>query len=228
MASASRPRTPAGRARAACRALASAYPGRCALVHDGPLQLLVATVLSAQTTDERVNQVTPGLFARFPSARDLARADVIELEALIRPTGFFRVKARTLVALGLALEQRHQGAVPRHMAELTRLPGVGRKTANVVLGVGFGIPGLAVDTHVIRLTNLLGVVATRDPVAIEQQVCAMLPRSQWTRVGLRLIEHGRRVCIANRPRCSACLLVAWCPGSPLARGRRATSGRLPA
>ncbi len=226
-----RPRTPAGRARVAARVLAATYPGTCALVHADAFQLLVATVLSAQTTDERVNQVTPALFARYGGAAALAGADPQALEAIIRPTGFFRTKARALIRLAGQLVDEHGGTVPGAMAQLTRLPGVGRKTANVVLGVGFGVPGLAVDTHVTRLANLLGLVATRDPVKIEQQVTAMLPPSQWTGFGLRLIEHGRQVCVANRPRCPVCPLQSWCPSSstragPTA-GRRARRGAPP-
>jgi len=219
-----RPRTPAGRARAASAALEAVYAGRCALVHDGPLQLLVATVLSAQTTDQRVNQVTPRLFDRYRTAQAYADASPADLEPLIRSAGFFRAKSRTLVQLGQALACRHRGEVPQDIDQLTRLPGVGRKTANVVLGVGFGIPGLAVDTHVTRLANLLGLVRTRDPVAIEAQVTAMLPARAWTGFGLRLIEHGRRVCIANRPRCPLCPMAGWCPSSTTVRGRRAVAG----
>ncbi len=216
-----RPRTAAGRARAAARALRAVHPGRCALRHDGPFQLLVATVLSAQTTDVRVNQVTPHLFARYPTARALAEADSSELEDLIHPTGFFRAKARSLTALGRQLVERHGGQVPADMTALVRLRGVGRKTANVVLGVGFGIPGLAVDTHVTRLATLLGLVTTRDPVLIESAVCRMLPRAEWTGFGLRLIEHGRTVCVANRPRCPLCPMATWCPSSTTRRRRPA-------
>ena len=189
------------------------YPAVCALTHSSPLELLVATILSAQTTDERVNQVTPQLFARMRTAADYARADLAELEELIRPTGFFHAKARSLVGMGAVLVEEFGGEVPPTLEELVRLPGVGRKTANVVLGVGFGIPGFAVDTHVTRLTNLLGLVRTRDPVLIEAEVCQMVPPDEWTGFSLRLIQHGRQVCIARRPRCALCALSGWCPSA---------------
>ena len=185
----------------------------CALSHSSPLELLVATILSAQTTDERVNLVTPELFRRMPSAADYAGADLGELEALIHPTGFFRSKARNLVGMGQVLVGRFDGEVPRTMEQLVQLPGVGRKTANVVLGVGFGIPGFPVDTHVTRLANLLGLVRSRDPVKIEAKVCQMVPKEEWTGFSLRLIQHGRQVCVARRPRCALCPLSGWCPSA---------------
>ncbi|HVD04097.1 MAG TPA: endonuclease III [Candidatus Dormibacteraeota bacterium] len=207
------PRTPRQRALAAAKGLREAYPADCALVHANPLELLVATILSAQTTDARVNQVTPELFERMRCAADYASAAPAQLEALIHPTGFFRAKSRSLIGMGKVLVEEFDGEVPTTMAELIKVPGVGRKTANVILGVAFGIPGFPVDTHVGRLTNLLGIVKTRDPVKIEREVCRMLPSSDWTAFSLRLIAHGRGVCVARRPRCGACIFWHWCPSS---------------
>jgi endonuclease-3 len=199
--------------------LAYEYPGSaqdlCALDFTNPFQLLVATVLSAQTTDEQVNLVTPKVFARYPTAAELGQAEPLELEALIHSTGFFRSKARSLIGLGAALDERFGGEVPHTMEELVSLPGVGRKTANVVLSVGFGLPGLAVDTHVARLTKLLGLTESTDPVRIETDVTALLPRAEWGTFGLRLILHGRRVCVARRPRCAECVLADFCPSVQL-------------
>ncbi len=216
------PRSPRQRALAAAAALAEVYPAACALQHRNPLELLVATILSAQTTDERVNLATPQLFARMRTAADYAAADPVELERLIHPTGFFRAKSRALIGMGTVLQQEFHGQVPRTIEDLTRLPGVGRKTANVVLGVAFDIPGFPVDTHVTRLSNRLGLVRTLDPVKIEARVCKMVPPSAWTGLSLRLILHGREVCQARTPRCEACVLESWCPSSrlrPQARGR---------
>ena len=200
------PRTPKGRAREAAARLAIEYPGTaqdlCALDFNNPFQLLVATVLSAQTTDERVNMVTPTVFARYPTPADLGEADPAELEGLIHSTGFFRSKTQSLIGLGRAIDERFGGVVPAAMEDLVSLPGVGRKTANVVRSVGFGLPGLAVDTHVTRLTRLLGLTESTDPVRIETDVDALLPPREWGGFGLRLILHGRRVCIARRPRCA--------------------------
>jgi endonuclease-3 len=197
--------------------LAVEYPGSvrdlCALDFDNPFQLLVATVLSAQTTDERVNMVTPKVFARYPRPADLGEADPDELEGLIHSTGFFRSKARSLIGLGRALDERFGGQVPPAMEDLVSLPGVGRKTANVVRSVGFELPGLAVDTHVTRLTRLLGLTDATDPVRIETDVTALLPGKDWGTFGLRLILHGRRVCVARRPRCGECVLSDFCPSS---------------
>jgi endonuclease-3 len=173
----------------------------------------VATVLSAQTTDERVNAVTPGLFARFPEPEDLAVADPAEVEALIRPTGFFRVKSKTIVALAQAVCDRFDCQVPAKMEDLVTLPGVGRKTANVVLSVAFDLPGLPVDTHVGRLSRLLGLTQQTDPVKVEADLCAALPSREWGTLSLRLILHGRRVCVARRPRCAECLLADFCPSA---------------
>lgn len=206
------------------------YPGGakelCALTHQNPFQLAVATVLSAQTTDERVNQVTPALFARYPTPDELGHAEVGELEALIRPTGFFRSKAKSLIGLGAALTDRFDGTVPSVMEDLVSLPGVGRKTANVIRSVGMGLPGLPVDTHVKRLTRLLGLTDHSDPDRIEVDVTALLPRRVWGAFSLRLILHGRRVCIARRPRCPECVLADICPSAQLPVAGAPPSARL--
>ncbi len=207
------PRSARQRARAAVAALAVLYPASCALHHSDPLQLLVATILSAQTTDERVNAVTPRLFQRCRTATDYATIEPAELEEIIHSTGFFRAKARSLIGMGRVLAEEFGGEVPNAMEQLLRLPGVGRKTANVVLGVGFGVPGFPVDTHVMRLTNRLGIVRTKDPVRIEREVCRMVPRSEWTDFSLRLIAHGRAVCLARGPRCQLCPMANWCPSA---------------
>jgi len=213
------------RARLAVERLAAVYPAATELAHQGPFQMLIATILSAQTTDRAVNSVTPKLFARYPDAQALAHADPAAVERLIKPTGFFRVKARTIIACSRALMERFGGEVPPSMEDLVTLPGVGRKTANVVLGVAFGIPGLAVDTHVIRLTNRLRLTRSRDPVKIEAEVTKLIPREEWTGFSLRLILHGRRVCDARRPRCEECVLNDFCPSSLLRPGRRLRRGR---
>lgn len=196
------------------------YPGSaaelCELDFRSPYQLLVATVLSAQTTDERVNSVLPALFARYPEPADLAAADPAALEELIRPTGFFRAKARSLIGLASALVERFGGEVPSGLEDLVSLPGVGRKTANVIRSVGFGRPGLAVDTHVTRLSRLLGLTEETDPVKIEADVCRLLPAAEWGSFGLRVILHGRRVCVARRPRCADCALNDFCPSAGVA------------
>jgi endonuclease-3 len=199
--------------------LAATYPAACELDHDGPFQLLMATILSAQTTDKRVNQVTPELFRRYPDAEALAGARAEEVERIIQPTGFFRVKARTLVACSRALLERFGGRVPERIDALVTLPGVGRKTANVVLGVGFGIPGFAVDTHVIRLTNRVRLTRSRDPVKIERDIGRLVSKGEWTGLSLRLILHGRRVCVARSPRCPECVLNDFCPSSSVRRAR---------
>jgi endonuclease-3 len=170
-------------------------------------------VLSAQTTDQRVNSVTPELFARYPTPGDLARADPDELEGIIHSTGFFRAKARSLTGLGAQLDARFAGEVPVELEDLVSLPGVGRKTANVIRSVAFGLPGLAVDTHVARLTKLLGLTDSTDPVKIEADVCALVPSRYWGSFGMTLILHGRRVCVARRPRCADCVLGDFCPSS---------------
>jgi len=189
-----------------------AYPdARTALHHENPLQLLIATILSAQCTDERVNQVTPALFARYPDAAAFAAAPRAELEALVRPTGFYRNKAKSIQACCADLVARHGGEVPRTLEELTVLHGVGRKTANVVLGSAFGIPGVVVDTHVARLSKRLGLTRESDPVKIEFALMPILPRERWSVFSHWLILHGRRVCVARKPRCSVCPLAPHCP-----------------
>jgi endonuclease-3 len=221
-----KPRSLEARATQIVARLASEYPGSaadlCELEFSTPFQLLVATILSAQTTDVNVNKVTPVLFARYPTPADLGAADPSELEEIIHSTGFFRNKARSLIALGRALEERFGGEVPTSLEELVTLPGVGRKTANVVLSVGFGRPGLAVDTHVARLSRLLGLSASSDPDRIEADVCALVPPGEWGALGLRLILHGRRVCIARRPRCGECVLADICPSSQVPLGRKSS------
>ncbi|GAC1639703.1 MAG: endonuclease III [Candidatus Dormibacteraceae bacterium] len=202
------------------------YPAVTELTYQHPFQLVIAVILSAQTTDRSVNLVTPELFLSYPTAADLAAADPSVVEVLIKPTGFFRVKARRIISASRKIVDHFGGAVPASMEALVQIPGVGRKTANVILGVGFGVPGFAVDTHVTRLTNRLGLVATRDPVKIEHQVCAMVPPEEWTGLSLRLILHGRRVCIARRPKCEECVLNDFCPSSttrPKRRGPTKTS-----
>jgi endonuclease-3 len=188
------------------------YPeATTALDFGTPLQLLIATILSAQCTDERVNRVTPGLFARYPDAAAFAAADRAELEAMIRSTGFFRNKTRSILSCCADLVARHGGEVPRTLEELTALHGVGRKTANVVLGNAFGIPGLVVDTHVTRLSRRLGLTDRSDAVKIEFALMEVVPRDRWTRFSHWLILHGRAVCVARKPRCSICPLAVNCP-----------------
>jgi endonuclease-3 len=191
------------------------YPhARTALRHADPYQLTVATILSAQCTDERVNMVTPGLFRRFPDAESLAGARQEELEEIIKSTGFFRNKARNLIAMAGAVVDRHGGEVPASMDELVALPGVGRKTANVILGNAFGVDeGVVVDTHVKRLSRLLGFTREEDPVKIEEDLVEIFPRNWWTPLSHMLIFHGRAVCIARRPRCAECVLAHLCPSS---------------
>jgi endonuclease III len=200
------------RARRINRELAALYPdAHCELDFTTPLELAVATVLSAQCTDKRVNEVTPALFARYPTAADYARADRLELEELIRPTGFFRNKTSSLIGLGAALVERFDGEVPARMADLVSLPGIGRKTANVVLGNAFGVPGLTVDTHFGRLVRRFGWTAEEDPVKVEAVVADLLPRSEWTMFSHRVIFHGRRVCHSRKPACGACPIARLCP-----------------
>jgi endonuclease-3 len=200
------------RARRIHRILAERYPdARCELDFTNPLELLVATVLSAQTTDVRVNQVTPGLFARYRTAADYAAADRAELERIIQPTGFFRAKSDTLVKLGAALVENFRGEVPKRLDQLVTLPGVGRKTANVVLGNAFGIPGITVDTHFGRLSRRFGWTASEDPVVVEQDVGELFPKRDWTMLSHRVIFHGRRTCHARRPACGACPVAHLCP-----------------
>jgi endonuclease III len=200
-------------ARRVCKALESAYPdAACALLHSDPYQLLVATILSAQCTDARVNMVTPELFRLFPNSVALAKADQAELESLIRSTGFFRAKSRNLLAMAKKVAEDHDGMIPSDLNALTALPGVGRKTANVVLGTAFGIAsGVVVDTHVKRLARRLGLSSRATPEQIEQDLMQVVPRAGWVDLSHRLIHHGRRVCLARRPRCEACSLASICP-----------------
>jgi len=204
-----------GRARKIIAQLEQAYPDvTCALHHKSALELLVATILSAQSTDARVNMVTPTLFAKYRAARDLASADPAVLEQEIHSTGFFRNKTKSIIGMAQALVERHGGEVPDTMDALVQLPGVGRKTANVVLGTWFGKnEGVVVDTHVQRLSGLLGLTQEKDPVKIERDLMALVPRDQWTWFSHTLIQHGRRVCIARRPRCEICVVNRWCPSS---------------
>ena len=194
------------------RELATLYPdAHCELDFTNALELLVATILSAQCTDRRVNAVTPTLFARYTTAADYAAADREELEKIIQSTGFYRAKATSLMGLGQALCERFGGEVPRTMDELVKLPGVGRKTANVVLGNAFGVPGITVDTHFSRLAHRFGWTAETDPVKIEYEVGELVPRKEWTMLSHLLIWHGRRVCHSRRPACGACTLARLCP-----------------
>jgi endonuclease-3 len=199
------------------------YPAVTELAHQDPFQLVIATILSAQTTDRSVNLVTPELFRRYPTPSDLAAADPAVVEQVIKPTGFFRLKTRRIIDASRRMVELFGGVVPDNLDDLVKLPGIGRKTANVILGVGFGVPGFAVDTHVTRLTNRLGLVRTRDPVKIEHQVCAMVQKEEWTGLSLRLILHGRRVCVARRPRCEECILNDFCPASSTRPKRRSRS-----
>ncbi len=194
------------------QALAELYPdAHCALHYADPLQLLIATILSAQCTDERVNKVTPALFRRFPDAEAYASADVGELERMIQSTGFFRNKARNIRACCRILVEKHGGQVPQTMEELVPLPGVGRKTANVILGNAFDIPGIPVDTHVGRLSRRMGLSEHDDPVKVESDLVALIPKDEWTMFGHRMIFHGRQVCQSRKPKCDACVLKKICP-----------------
>jgi endonuclease-3 len=197
----------------------------CELTHTNAFQLLAATILSAQCTDARVNMVTPGLFAAYPDASSLAAADVRRVEQLVRSTGFFATKARNLIGMARGVMERYGGEVPREMEDLVTLPGVGRKTANVVRSVVWGLPGLPVDTHVGRLSRRLGLTAEEDPVKVEHELGAMLSPEEWGGFSLRLILHGRRVCDARAPKCGECRLEDVCPSSlePRTRTKAATT-----
>ena len=200
------------RARRIARELAVLYPDvHTELNFETPLELLVATILSAQTTDKSVNLVTPTLFARYPTAADYASADREEMEKIIQSTGFYRAKTTSLIGLGQALCERFGGEVPGKLKDLVTLPGVGRKTANVVLGNAFGVPGITVDTHFGRLARRFGWTTDTDPVKVEAQVATLIPRKDWTDLSQRMIWHGRRVCHARRPACGACGLARLCP-----------------
>lgn len=212
-----KPRSPKGRAQETARRLAAEYPGTpvdlCELHHADPFQLLVATILSAQSTDANVNRVTPALFAKYPTPAALAAADPAELEVDIHATGFFRSKAKSLLGMATALVERYGGEVPRSIEDLVTLPGVGRKTANVVRSVALDEPGLPVDTHVLRLSKRLGLTILDDPVKVEHELNAMLKPAERGLFSLRLILHGRRICIARKPRCGDCSLNDFCPSA---------------
>ncbi|MGH9015969.1 MAG: endonuclease III [Acidimicrobiia bacterium] len=212
-----RPRGAKARATEVVRRLADEYPGTarslCALEHDNPYQLLVATILSAQSTDEMVNKVTPAVFARYPTPADLAHADPSEVEEMIHSTGFFRSKTRSLIGMAAAVEERFDGEVPRELADLVTLPGVGRKTGNVIRSVAFDLPGLPVDTHVGRLARRLKLTSETDPVKAEHDLDALVDPDERGRLSLRLILHGRRVCTARKPRCGDCVLADVCPSA---------------
>ncbi|WP_444962065.1 endonuclease III [Nocardiopsis sp. M1B1] len=200
------------RARRMYRELIELYPdAHCELNFTTPLELLVATILSAQCTDKRVNQVTPALFARYPDAEGYASARREELEEMIRSTGFFRAKANSLIGLGQELCERHGGEVPRKLSDLVKLPGVGRKTANVLLGNAFDVPGITVDTHFGRLVRRFGWTDEEDPVKVEHEIGGLFPRRDWTMLSHRVIWHGRRVCHSRKPACGACGLARLCP-----------------
>jgi len=200
------------RARKIDRVLAQTYPdARTELDFTTPFELLIATVLSAQTTDKRVNTVTPALFAKYPDAAALAAADRADVEAIVQPTGFFRAKTDSILRLAQALVERYDGEVPGRLADLVTLPGVGRKTANVVLGDAFGVPGITVDTHFGRLARRFGWTEETDPVKVEHEVGALFPKKEWVLLNHHLIWHGRRVCHARTPACGACPVARWCP-----------------
>jgi endonuclease-3 len=221
-----RPRGAKARAEETIERLAREYPGaECALVHENAFQLLVATILSAQTTDENVNKVTPELFAKYPTARDLAHADPADVERLVHSTGFFRSKTKNLIGMARAVDDDFGGEVPTELDDLVKLPGVGRKTGNVVRSVGFDLPGLPVDTHVGRLSRRLRLTNETDPVKAELDLNALVPPEERGRFSLRLILHGRQVCFARKPNCPDCVLLDICPSAdPSAKGRSLRAG----
>lgn len=188
---------------------------QCALHHDNPFQLAVATILSAQCTDKRVNVVTPPLFKKFPGPKDFAEVPIAQIEAAIRSTGFYKNKAKSIQGFARAILARHGGKVPRTLEELVKLPGFGRKTANVVLGVAYGVPGVVVDTHVKRLTYRMGLTQKTDPTKIEFEMMEIIPKKDWDDFGLLLIQHGRAICMARKPACGICPLNAICPKTGL-------------
>lgn len=211
-----RPRTPKGRAREVHRRLAEEYPeALCELDHTNAFELLTATILSAQTTDKRVNMVTPTLFARYPTPDDLAHASLGDVEEIVRSTGFYANKAKSIVGMARRLVDAYGGEVPGAIEDLVSLPGVGRKTANVVRSVALGLPGLPVDTHVLRLSKKLGVTEETDPVKVELELNPMIPAAERGAFSLRLILHGRRVCFARKPNCAECVLEDFCDASEL-------------
>jgi endonuclease III len=216
------------RAQKAIDALAKLYPdAHCALEHRTPLQLLIATILSAQCTDARVNMVTPALFERYKTAQDFADADVKELERMIASTGFFRNKSRNIIACCQAIVAEHGGEVPSTLDALVKLPGVGRKTANVVLGDAFGVPGITVDTHVGRLSRRLGLTVHDDAVKVEHDLMDVIPEAEWTPFSHRMIFHGRQVCFARKPNCPGCVMNTFCPKVGVATPTALTRKRLP-
>jgi endonuclease-3 len=212
-----RPRTPAGRARRTLERLAEEYPGSakdlCELDHRNPFELLAATILSAQSTDARVNMVTPALFARYPTPEDLAQAEPLEVEELVHSTGFYRNKTKSLIGMAQVLVERFDGGVPTSMEDWVTVPGVGRKTANVVRSVAQGLPGLPVDTHVLRVSHRLGLTELTDPVKVEHELNSMIPAAERGPFSLRVILHGRRVCAARKPACDRCVLADFCPSA---------------
>ncbi len=209
-----KPRTPKGRAKVIHERLSEVYPeAECELDHSNAFELLVATILSAQCTDKRVNEVTPALFLKYPTPEDLAAADPSELSEMIRPTGFFNAKTNSLLRMAQRLISDYGGEVPGPREDLVTLAGVGRKTANVVRSVALGLPGLPVDTHVGRLAIRLGLTTEEDPVKVETELCGFLPPSEWGNFSLRLILHGRRVCAARKPACAECSLSDICPSA---------------
>ena len=215
------------RARKINRVLAETYPdAHCELDFKSPFELLIATVLSAQTTDKRVNMTTPALFAKYPGPEELAAANPEDVEEILKPTGFFRAKTKSVMGLAAALRDQFNGQVPKTIEELDTLPGVGRKTANVVLGNAFGIPGITVDTHFGRLARRFGWTDSDDPVKVEQEVGELIPKSEWTILSHRLIWHGRRVCHARKPACGACPVADWCPSFGLGPTDAATAQKL--
>ena len=215
------------RARKINRVLAETYPdAHCELDFENPFQLLVSTVLSAQTTDKRVNLTTPVLFAKYPTPEDLAAANPEEVAEILRPTGFYNAKTKSVMGLSAALCERFGGTVPHTLEELVTLPGVGRKTANVVLGNAFGTPGITVDTHFGRLSRRFGWTTSDDPVRVEAEVGELIPKSDWVLLSHRLIWHGRRICHSRKPACGACPVADWCPSFGLGPTDAATAAKL--
>jgi endonuclease III len=214
-----RPASRTRRARSIIKDLFTEFPDpACALLHTNPFELLISTILSAQSTDQQVNKVTPLLFKEYPSAEALAEAPMEHVMELIHSTGFYKNKAKSIINCSAELVQKYDAKVPTSMNELVALPGVGRKTANVVLGNAFGIPGLPVDTHVNRISNLLALTVSDKPEVIEKELCAMIPESNWTDASHLLILHGRKTCIARRPQCISCIIEHRCPSSTLKTG----------
>ena len=221
-----KPRTPSGRAKEVAARLAVLYPEAvCELTHSNAYELLAATILSAQCTDARVNMVTPALFARYPTPHDLAEADVAEVERIVRSTGFYASKAKNLIGMARRVVDHYGGEIPVELEDLVTLPGVGRKTGNVLRSVVHDLPGLAVDTHVGRLSRRLGLTVEEDPVKVEKVLNGFLPPAEWGRFSLRLILHGRRVCDARKPRCGDCELADICPSSQVAPASRTKSAK---